>query len=98
MAEVIYPAFSSRKLMAEAPATTVNVGLALLKRRSSAIADFWRSYAEVRSPAALMAVQASYWKRMADDYQEAVHETLANLSAAAPMTPRSPPRSVTRSA
>ena len=69
-----------RSFLHDVPATTVNVGLALMNRRTSAIADFWRSCAEVREPTELMALQLNYWTQLFDDYQEAVREGLANLS------------------
>jgi len=63
------------------PAATMNVGLALMSRRSSAIADFWRSCAEVREPTDLMAVQLNYWTQMVDDYKEALSEGLTQIGA-----------------
>ena len=72
-----------RSFLQDVPAATVNVGLALVSRRSSAIADFWRSCAEVREPTELMALQLNYWTQLMDDYQEAVREGLANLTSEA---------------
>lgn len=79
MAEPMKPAPMPRSFLTDMPVTSVNVGLALMSRRSSAIADFWRSCAEVRQPTELMAVQLNYWTQLVDDYQEAVAEGLAQL-------------------
>jgi hypothetical protein len=86
-----------RSFLQDVPVTTVNVGLALVSRRSSAIADFWRSCVEVRQPTDLVALQFSYWSQMMDDYQEALQEGFSQL------TPESadksaPPQAVARSA
>lgn len=72
-----------RSFLADMPAATMNVGLALMSRRSNAIADFWRTLAEVRQPTELMAVQLNYLTHMVDDYQEAFSEGLSQLSAQA---------------
>jgi hypothetical protein len=97
MAEVVYPAFGSRSFLADMPKVTVNIGLGLMTRRSSAIADFWRIYTEVRQPTELMAVQLSFWKQLVDDYQEAVEEGMSQLSSA-PAATKAPPEAAARSA
>lgn len=72
-----------RSFLTEAPAASVNVGLALISRRSDAIADFWRSYSEVREPSDLVAVQLHYWTQLVDDYQDAFAEGLSKVAGAA---------------
>jgi hypothetical protein len=67
--------------MTDMPAATMHAGLVLMSRRSSALADFWRSCAEIRQPAELMAVQLNYWTQLVDDYQEALNEGLSQISA-----------------
>ena len=84
MAETTIP----RSFLAEAPIATVTAGLALMSRRSSALAEFWRSCAEVREPSDLMAVQLNYWTQLVDDYQEAISETLSPLGASAAGAPQ----------
>lgn len=69
-----------RTFLQDMPAATVNVGLALMSRRSAAIADFWRSCAEVRQPTELVALQFNYWSQLVDDYQEALHEGFAKVA------------------
>jgi hypothetical protein len=95
MAEVVYPAFPPRSFLTDMPKVTVSIGLGLATRRSNAIADFWRSYAEVRQPTELMAVQLSFWRQLVDDYQEAVAEGMSELSSA---PAKAPPEAVARSA
>ena len=68
-----------RSFLQDVPATTVNVGLALVSRRSAALADFWRSCAEVRQPTELVALQFNYWTQMMEDYQEALQEGFSKL-------------------
>ncbi len=70
-----------RTFLHDMPATTMNVGLSLVSRRSSAIADFWRSCAEVREPTELMALQFNYWTQLVDDYQKALNEGFTKLTA-----------------
>lgn len=82
MADSSNPTPIPRSFMTDMPAATVNVGLALMSRRSSALADLWRSCAEIRQPTELMAVQLSYWTQLVDDYQEAFNEGISQLSAA----------------
>lgn len=81
MAEATGPTPIPRSFMTDMPVATMQVGLALMSRRSSALADFWRSCAEVRQPAELMAVQLNYWTQLVDDYQEALNEGLSQISA-----------------
>lgn len=83
MAEATKPISIPRSFMTDMPAATMHAGLALMSRRSSALADFWRSCAEVRQPAELMAVQLNYWTQLVDDYQEALNEGLSQISAEA---------------
>lgn len=87
MVEPTYLAPIPRSFLAEAPAATVNVGLALISRRSDAIADFWRSCSEVREPTDLMAVQLHYWTQLVDDYQDAISEGLSQIAPSAADSP-----------
>lgn len=82
MADANNPLHIPRSFMTDMPVATVNVGLALVTRRSSALADFWRSCAEVREPTELMAVQMSYWTKLVDDYQEALNEGISQIAPA----------------
>jgi hypothetical protein len=82
MAENIQPAPMPRSFMADMPNATMNAGLALLSRRTTALADFWRSCAEVRQPTELMAVQLNYWTQLVDDYQEALSQGLSQIAGA----------------
>jgi hypothetical protein len=70
-----------RTFLTDAPAAAMNVGLSLLSRRTSAIADYWRSFAEIRQPSELMAVQLNYWTQLVDDYQEAISEGMSQLGS-----------------
>lgn len=83
MADESNPARIPRSFMTDMPVATVNVGLALMNRRSSAIADFWRSCAEIREPTELVAVQMNYWTQLVDDYQEALNEGISQIAPAA---------------
>lgn len=87
-----------RSFLADMPVATMNAGMALMSRRTNAIADFWRSCAEVRQPAELMAVQLSYWTQLVDDYQEAISEGMTQLSADAETAAATPPPTSARSA
>lgn len=87
MVEMFNPAPIPRSFMTDMPVASVNVGLALLNRRSTALADLWRCCAEVRQPTELMAVQLSYWSQLVDDYQAAFNEGLSQISAP-PTEPR----------
>lgn len=96
MADESNPTRIPRSFMTDMPVATVNVGLALMNRRSSAIADFWRSCAEIREPTELVAVQMNYWTQLVDDYQEALNEGISQIAPApatgpepAPSTPPS---------
>jgi hypothetical protein len=91
MADANSPLHIPRSFMTDMPVATVNVGLALVTRRSSALADFWRSCAEVREPTELMAVQMSYWTQLVDDYQEALNEGISQISAAPTAEPAPAP-------
>ncbi len=83
MADTIQPALMPRSFMTDMPAATMSAGMALLSRRSAALADFWRSCAEVRQPTELMAVQLNYWTQLVDDYQEALTEGFAQMAGSA---------------
>jgi hypothetical protein len=72
------------RTFAEAPTAAMNAGLHLLSRRSSAIADFWRSCAEIRQPTDFMALQLNFWTQLVDDYQEALSEGMSQLSGGEP--------------
>jgi hypothetical protein len=80
MAEAMNPIPIPRSFMTDMPTATMHASLALMSRRSNALADFWRSCAEVRQPAELMAVQLNYWTQLVDDYQEALNEGLSQIS------------------
>lgn len=75
-------------LLGAFPSAAMNVGLSLLSRRASAMADFWRSVAEVRQPAELMVVQASYLTHMLEDYGEAFSETAHQINRAPEAAPQ----------
>lgn len=92
MAETITPMSIPRSFITDMPVATVNVGLALMIRRSSALADFWRHVAEIREPTDLMAVQLNYLTQLVDDCQEAIHEGLAQISAPSAAEAESAPR------
>ena len=91
MADANAPLHIPRSFMTDMPVATVNVGLALVSRRSSALADFWRSCAEVREPTEMMAVQMSYWTQLVDDYQEALNEGISQIGAAPASEPAPAP-------
>ncbi|CAN7280858.1 hypothetical protein LJR219_001318 [Phenylobacterium sp. LjRoot219] len=80
------------------PVASVNVGMELMGRRANAIADFWRSCAEIRQPAELMAVQLNFWTQLVDDYQECFTESMAQLSSASETATQAPPETTARSA
>ena len=84
MPETIQPAPIPRSFLTDVPAATMSAGLTLLSRRSNALAEFWRSCAEVRQPTELMALQLNYWTQLVDDYQEAVTHGLAQMAASGP--------------
>ena len=69
-----------RSFMTDMPAATMSAGMTLLSRRSAALADFWRSCAEVRQPTELMAVQLNYWTQLVDDYQEAIAQGFSQMA------------------
>lgn len=83
MAETTQPLPIPRTFMTDMPAATMNAGMTLLSRRSAALADFWRSCAEVRQPSELMAVQLNFWTQLVDDYQEALAQGFSQMSTAA---------------
>jgi hypothetical protein len=87
-----------RSFLADMPVATMNASFALVGRRTNAVADFWRSCAEVRQPAELMAVQLNYWTQLVDDYQEALTESMNQLSPTAEAEARAPPQASARSA
>jgi hypothetical protein len=86
MAEPIQPMQIPRSFMTDAPTAAMNASLTLLSRRSSALADFWRSCAEVRQPTEFMALQLNYWTQLVDDYQDALVQTMTP-PASAPQQP-----------
>lgn len=91
MAQAINPARIPRSFMTDMPVASVNVGLALMNRRSSAIADFWRSCAEIREPSELVAAQMNYWTQLVDDYQEALNEGISQIAPASAAGPEASP-------
>jgi hypothetical protein len=88
MAEPIQPMPIPRSFMTDAPAAAMNASLTLLSRRSSALADFWRSCAEVRQPTEFMALQLNYWTQLVDDYQDALVQTMTPKAGAPDQTSR----------
>jgi hypothetical protein len=84
MAETFQPVQIPRTFLTDAPAAAMSASLMLLRRRSNALADFWRSCAEVRQPTELMAVQLNYWTQLVDDYQEAINQGMSQLAGGAP--------------
>lgn len=82
MADNIQPMPMPRTFMTDLPAATMSAGMTLLSRRSAALADFWRSCAEVRQPTELMAVQLNFWTQLVDDYQEALSQGLSQVATA----------------
>ena len=80
MAEMTPGLNQARSFMTDLPGAGMSVGLALMQRRSTALADLWRSFAEVRQPTDFMALQLNYWTQMVDDYQEAFTEGLAQVN------------------
>jgi hypothetical protein len=87
MPDSINPTQIPRSFMTDMPMVTANAGLALMNRRTNAIADFWRSCAEIRQPTELVAVQLSYWTQLVDDYQGALNESLSQIATAAQAPP-----------
>jgi hypothetical protein len=81
MAEPVTLTPMRRRFLGEAPAVTVSLSLGLMNRRSTAIVDLWRSWAEVREPTDLLAVQLHYWTQLVDDYQEALSEGISQMAA-----------------
>jgi len=69
-------------LFAALPTAALEAGMALMSRRSNAIADYWRSFAEVRQPTELMAVQLGYISQLIDDYGEALSAGVSQISPA----------------
>jgi hypothetical protein len=88
MADPIQSMQIPRSFMTDAPAAAMNASLTLLSRRSSALADFWRSCAEVRQPTEFMALQLNYWTQLVDDYQDALVQTMTPPAS----TPEQPSR------
>lgn len=84
MADSIQPPRMPRSFLTDAPAATMSASMTLMSRRSAALADFWRSCAEVRQPTELMAVQLNYWTQLVDDYQEAFTQGLSQMGMAPP--------------
>jgi hypothetical protein len=70
------------RFLTETPAAFMSAGMTLISRRTSAVADFWRSWSKVREPADLMAVQLNFWTRLAEDYQAALAEGASNWAGA----------------
>jgi hypothetical protein len=87
-----------RSFLADMPVATMNASFALVGRRTNAVADFWRSCAEVRQPAELMAVQLNYWTQLVDDYQEALTESMNQLSPTPEAGALAPSQATARSA
>jgi hypothetical protein len=81
---------ASRRLMTELSTTTLSVGMALMERRSRAVAEYWRSFAAVREPSELLAVQLGYCHQMMDDYAAAMSESLSSLKQGATPAPEAP--------
>lgn len=78
------PIEMARSFLADIPTASLNVGMALMSRRTNAVAEFWRSFAEVRQPTELMAVQLGFWRQMFEDYREALSEGMSQLGGGQP--------------
>jgi hypothetical protein len=76
MPEFRPPELFPPNMFAEAPMAAMNAGMTFLSRRTTANADFWRSFAAMRDPSDLMALQLNYWTQLVDDCQEALAESL----------------------
>jgi hypothetical protein len=84
MPEFRPPELFPPNLFAEAPMAAMNAGMTLLSRRAAATAEFWRSFAAVRDPSDLMALQLNYWTQLVDDCQEALAESMPQAAASGP--------------
>jgi hypothetical protein len=83
MAEIPASAAFPPGLVTAGPIAAMTASLNLLNRRTGALAEFWRSCADVREPSELMALQLNYWTRLVDDYQEALSAGLTQAAATA---------------
>jgi hypothetical protein len=86
MPDFIQPLSMPRSFMTDAPAAAMNASLTLMSRRSTALADYWRSCVEVRQPTEFMALQLNYWTQLVDDYQEAFAQSMSSMGAAPEQT------------
>lgn len=75
----------------QAGLAAMSAGLALAGRRSHAVADYWRTVAQVRDPGELLALQLSYWSQLMDDYAAAFGESVAPLGGPPPGEQAAPP-------
>jgi len=84
MAETAKPSPMVRTFLTDLPAATAKASMALMNKRSTALADYWRSLAGVRQPDQLLELQMDYWTQLVDDYQEAFTQGMSQLTAPAP--------------
>jgi hypothetical protein len=67
-------------VIADVSTACASAGVALMERRSRALADYWRAVGEVREPTELFALNLGYCSQMMDDYLAAYAEGLKPLS------------------
>ena len=98
MPDLIPPSAFAPSLFTEAPVAAMNAGLTLLSRRSTALAEFWRSCAAIREPTDLMALQLNYWTQFVDDVQEAFAKSMSQVASTASAAAAAPSGSTARTA
>jgi hypothetical protein len=84
MPETPNPELIARTFLTDLPAAVARSSFDLMARRSAAVAECWRSLAEVREPNEFIAVEMNYLNRMLDDYQKAISSMVSQMSAPAP--------------
>jgi len=70
-------------ILADLATSSASAGMALVDRRSRAVAEYWRSFAAVREPGELMALNLGYCSQMLDDYSAAYAEGLKPVAGQA---------------
>jgi hypothetical protein len=70
-------------LVADVSGACSRAAVALMEKRSRAIADYWRAVAAVREPSELYALNLGYCSQMLDDYAAAYAEGLKPIGGAA---------------
>jgi hypothetical protein len=73
-----------RTLAADMGLAELTAGMALMGRRSRAVADYWRTVTAVRAPGELLSLQLSYWSQMVDDYAAAFRASVAPIAGPPP--------------